>query len=146
MDQISSYLLLGFEGTVNDLFITFGLDGDATPPPPPPTVFYQGDGKKRKKRRRQTDELFDSIERSLREAMFGPTTVVPSIATIGTEQEPARVESALNAALRQLTEVSEGYADLSGRVAAIRKEVDAYEARKKREIDDDDEDILLLSL
>ena len=33
MNQISSYLLLGFEGTTKDLFITFGLDGNATPAP-----------------------------------------------------------------------------------------------------------------
>ena len=32
MDQISSFLLLGFEGTASDLLITFGLGGDATPP------------------------------------------------------------------------------------------------------------------
>jgi hypothetical protein len=31
VDQISSYLLLGFEGTVEDLLITFGLGGDAVP-------------------------------------------------------------------------------------------------------------------
>lgn len=118
----------------------------STNPVPPPTVDYQSDGKKRRRRRRQTDELFDSIERSLREALYGPTPEVPSVATIGTEQEPAKVARATDEALRKLTEIAEGYTDLSDRVAAIRAQADAYEARRRKAIDDDDEDVLLLSL
>jgi hypothetical protein len=48
MNQISSYLLLGFEGTTKDLFITFGLDGAATPSSVTPPGVHVIPAKRRK--------------------------------------------------------------------------------------------------
>lgn len=117
---------------------------------PGPTINYQGDGiTRRKKRRNRTYELFADIERTLRSEIYGkeiPSVELGIVATVGTANAAyEHVESSLDAALRELTRVSHGYADLSARVAEIRAEVATYEARSKREIDDDDEEFLLLT-
>ena len=93
---------------------------------------HRGKGRKR--------ELFDDIEHTLREAIFGPTAG-PS------EEEPVPVVAKgiaaeeFDKALRALTEIAEGNRNLATRVAKLRKAVAEYEARLAEE---EDEEILML--
>ena len=88
-------------------------------------------------------ELFDEIERTLQETLRGP---VPDALPASPVAEPTAgipVDRGIDAALRRLTEIAEGNLDLAIRVAAIRKAVADYEARRA---DDEDEEILMLVL
>lgn len=118
----------------------------AITPVAPPTPVVEGGGgggggwmrAKRGKKR----ELFDEIEATLRETLFGPAPVDAS------DPEPvvqARVDAPdkLNEALRTLTEIAGANENLTLRVAALRKAVAEYEARMAEE---EDEEVLLMVL
>jgi hypothetical protein len=108
-----------------------------------PTINWQTGRKKRK--RSLTDELFDSIEKSLREQVYGPPeTEVQQADTAAPAIDPSQ---GIETALRELTRVASGYTDLSVRVAAIRKEIADHEGRERaaRESDEDDDEFLMMS-
>lgn len=107
----------------------------------PPTINWQEGGAGHpvyRKRRKKTKQLFDSIERTIRETVFGTESKVLVAHKVQTDK-------GLDEALRQLTISAQGYEDLSLRVEQIRAEISAYEARKRREIDDDDDDFLMMA-
>ena len=105
---------------------------------PPPTVLYQGDGKKRRrKKRNETQELFDAIENTLHEYIYGvPEETVAQV--------PVDVKHGIETALKQLTATAHGYSDLSLKVSQIRLEVAAYEKRLLNKLLDDDDDFMML--
>lgn len=82
---------------------------------------------------RKKKALFDEIEDTLRETLFGPEPV----------DEPAkpaaraRAADKLDTALRTLTEIADGRDDLTVRVAALRRAVAEYEAKLAEEEDDE---------
>lgn len=98
------------------------------------TIIYYGDGKKRKKHRNRTKELFDAIEQTINELVYG----IPIEQTTTAVAAKARN---IEVSLKQLTETAVGYADLSARVAKIRIEVAAYEARL---IDEDEDEFMMM--
>lgn len=108
-----------------------------------PTVYYQGDGKggQRTKRRNRTHELFNAIEATLRATLDGPVVVHPPLSEVTNEVD---VTQGYDAALDQLAVLARENEDLSTRVAAIRKAVGDYEARRRALLEADDEEIWLL--
>lgn len=113
---------------------------------PLPTVDYQGDGKKRRRRRDKTKALFDSIEASLRESIYGPDEEEPD-----TTVEAVPVAESIN----QLETLSIGHADLAERLAVLRAELSAFKAseavraqilaeRKRIADEEDDEEAWLM--
>lgn len=105
---------------------------------PPPTVNWQagGAGHPVRRPRKTAKHLFDAIERTLRDTLNPPP--------VQFEVTTKRAALDLDAALAELTTVSQGYADLSAEVARIRTEVATYQKRKQAQ--DDDDDAILLSL
>lgn len=131
-------------GTVN-LVVTRGYASGS--PVPPATVDYQSDGKGRHRKKRErslTDELFDSVERSLVEILRGAPEVGPAtVATIGTGASADGAKAAISAALERLSVLADGDSGASERLVSLRQRVADFE--KRRAIDDDDEEIILLS-
>lgn len=113
---------------------------------PPATINYQGDGKKRKtkRKRNETYALFDEIESTIRTSIAGPVTVeAEAHPQIG---EPV-VDLSLGYghALDRLLETAGEYQELSRRVQRLQADITAYEHRKQRERDEDDDEWLYLS-
>lgn len=113
---------------------------------PLPTVDYQGDGKKRRRRKDKTKALFDSIEASLRESIYGPDEEEPDTAV-----EAVPVAESIN----RLETLSIGHADLAERLEVLRVELSAFKAseavraqilaeRKRIADEEDDEEAWLM--
>ena len=111
---------------------------------PPATINYQGDGKKRKKRKNETYELFAKIESTIRTSIAGPVTV-EALAHPQIGEPSVDLSLGYGHALDRLLETAGEYQELSRRVQRLQAEITAYEQRKQRERDEDDDEWQYLS-
>ncbi len=140
-----SYQVTGFAYQGDGQFVYQGASGV-----PAPTVFYQGDGKKRRRRLKRERHivyaLFDNIEKTLREKVLGVEPSISPSTTLHTEEAvKIDVSRGLDKAIDQLVLLAKEQRDLSSRLQIIKKEVKAYEAKRNRMLDEEDEDFMFLS-
>jgi hypothetical protein len=116
------------------------------PPPPTPDIVpgVGGGGggsidwhRGGKRKRHPDDDLYEAVLETVRELVHGPLPVKPHVSPERRRIEPVHVEAVLDELLARAPEGT----DLSVKVAALRRELAAYEAQRAR---DDDDDILLL--
>lgn len=128
MNQISSYLLLGFEGTAKDLLITFGLDAGAAPPV---IVAPQGGGTSHKLRKRGKStvirfsdfEARDDYEKKLRDAVVKSGLVIASPeALLEAQEQSDNVQFSASDAMRAADTEIKISADLRARLDAVRND------------------------
>lgn len=138
------FYLLNEDGTklaLEDLSGFLLLEGDDGGTPVVPTIVYGGGGGARRNRRK---ELYDAIDRTIRELLVGsPADVVLPVSRL--ESGPTLVYDATSGAqeaIDALTRLAEQDGELLGRLADVRTAVEAYDAQ--RQADEDEDDALML--
>jgi hypothetical protein len=113
-----------------------------------PTVNWQGDGiseKKRKRRRREYLKLFDDIEQTLREMVFGlEPTPARVVATALQPVVPKDVTQDVVEAFRKLQALAEDDRALTARLAQIERDLRAYETQAQRALNEEEDEAMMV--
>lgn len=115
-------------------------------PPEPAVILIGGDDAPRRRRkprtRKEQYDLFREMEATIH-SLLHPDTLEVGAGSPAGPQTAVVVSPTVDVRVRELVDLAQGQRDLLQRAAVLQRQVDAIQARRQRELEQDEEDALL---